>query len=104
MDQELKKLLKKNLELTREMHGMIKYIKKYILFQQVLAVLKVVLIVIPLVLGIIYLPPLLSDVFDQYRGLLNSAAEDIPQSEDSQKNLEDMSKEELLQKIRQLDK
>ena len=36
-----------------------------------LAVLKVVLILTPLVLGLIYLPPLLKDVFQQYQELLN---------------------------------
>lgn len=70
MDQELKKLIKKNLELTKENHQMVKYIKKHIIFQQILGAIKILLIVVPLILGIIYLPPLIKDVFEEYRSLL----------------------------------
>lgn len=72
MDEEIKKLLEKNLELTEDIYKKTKYIKKYVIIQQVLGVLKVLIIVVPIALGIIYLPPLLKNVYSQYQGLLNA--------------------------------
>lgn len=100
MDQELKKLIKKNLELTREMHGMVKYIKKYIIFQQIFGVIKIFLIVVPIVLGIIYLPPLIKDAFGQYQSLLGVG--NIDQQQDNNLQLDkDKIPPELLQKLQQ---
>jgi len=71
MDEDIKKLLEKNLELTEDIHEMTKKIKSYILWQKVFSIIKILIILVPIILGIIYLPPLLRDVFDQYRELLN---------------------------------
>ncbi len=70
MDQELRKIIKENSELTREIHDMTKYIKRFVIFQQIFGVLKFLIIIIPLILGIIYLPSLLRDTLDEYQGIL----------------------------------
>ena len=59
MEDEIKKLLEKNLELTEEIYKMVKGIKKYIFWQKVFSFLKILIIVVPIIIGIIYLPPLL---------------------------------------------
>ena len=71
MDEEIKKLLEKNLELTEEIYKKTKYIKRHVIIQQVFGVLKVLIIIVPIVLGIIYLPPLLKNVYSQYQELLD---------------------------------
>ncbi|MFA4941715.1 MAG: hypothetical protein WC582_03965 [Patescibacteria group bacterium] len=70
MDEEIKKLLEKNLELTEDVHKMVKSIKSYMFWQNVFSFLKILIIVVPIVIGIIYLPPLLKDIFQQYQSLL----------------------------------
>lgn len=106
MDQEIKKLIKKNLELTRETNEMIRYIKKYVIIQQVLGVIKIIIIVIPLILGIIYLPPLLKDAFQEYQNLLGftSPASQVEENI-SEEDLKNLDKEdvpaELWNKIKQ---
>ncbi len=70
MDEEIKKLLEKNLTLTEEIHKMVKSIKRYMFWQNVWSFLKILIIVVPIVIGIIYLPPLLKGVFQQYQSLL----------------------------------
>ncbi|MDD5072111.1 MAG: hypothetical protein PHQ42_05270 [Patescibacteria group bacterium] len=74
MDEEIKKLLEKNLELTREIREMVKGIKRYVFWQRVWGALKILIIVIPIVLGIIYLPALLKDVYRQYQNLLGAGS------------------------------
>jgi len=73
MDEEIKKILEENLKLTQEIHQMTKEIKNYINFQKVMSLIYILLIVVPIILGIIYLPPLLSNLLEQYRGLLGGA-------------------------------
>jgi len=70
MEDEIKKLLEKNLELTEEVHKMVKSVKSYMLWQNIFSFLKILIIVVPIVIGIIYLPPLLKGVFQQYQSLL----------------------------------
>ncbi|MDD5290582.1 MAG: hypothetical protein PHZ04_00505 [Patescibacteria group bacterium] len=70
MEDEIKKLLEENLKLTAETHKMVKKIKSYMFWQNVWSFLKVLIVVVPIILGIIYLPPLLKGVFQQYKSLL----------------------------------
>lgn len=70
MENEIKKLLEKNLELNQDIFKMVKSIKSYILWARIFGVLKILIIVIPIILGLIYLPPLLKNVFNNYQGLL----------------------------------
>ena len=72
MEDEVRKLLKENLETTKEIHKMVKNIDKYIFYQKVFWVIKFLLIVVPIILGIIYLPPLFENIIQKYQGLLNA--------------------------------
>lgn len=69
-DQEIKELLKKNLELNKELYKMIKSIKSYIVAQKIWFIVKMSIIIIFFVVGAIYVPPIFEDVFVQYRELL----------------------------------
>ncbi len=75
MDEEIKEVLKKNLELTQDTHRMIKKIHKFIIWQQVIGIIKILLIIVPLVAGFIYLPGLLKNAFEPYKELLEVGQE-----------------------------
>ena len=70
MDEDIKKLLEENLKLTKEMHAMTKKIKSFIVWQQVMGIIKILLIAVPIIIGIIYLPPLLNELYSSYQELL----------------------------------
>ena len=74
MEEELKKILEENLALTKEIHVMTKKIRKHIIWQQVIGIIKLVIILVPIIIGIIYLPPLLKEVFASYQELLDVKA------------------------------
>lgn len=66
----LKELLELNLQKNEEILKISRDIKSYIKWQNIWSVLRFVLIVVPIILGFIYLPPLLKDVFTSYKDLL----------------------------------
>ena len=68
--EEFKKILEENLKLSQEIQENTKYIKKYVIWSQVFGVIKVLLIVVPIVLGILYLPSLLGSALAPYKELL----------------------------------
>jgi len=74
MDEEIKKLLEKNLALTEETYRMTKKIKNYVNFQKVMSFFYLLLIVVPIILGVIYLPPILNGFYDQYKSILGLPA------------------------------
>lgn len=89
MDQQIKKILEENLELNKEMHKMLKSIKRFMVVQRVAFVLKVLILLIPLILGIVYLPPIIKEympkinqTIDSYQSLLN-VGESIPEDIES---------------------
>lgn len=71
-NQELKELLEKNLALAQETNLLVKKINKYITFQKVVSFIYFLIIVLPIVIGIIYLPPLLKNLIGQYQDVLNT--------------------------------
>ncbi len=68
---ELARLLQANLTRSDEILAAVKGIKSYIRWQQIWSVLRFLIIIIPIVLGFIYLPPLIKDALESYRSLLN---------------------------------
>ena len=74
LSSELKNLLTENLQLTREIHALTKKINHWIVWQRVWLVFKIIIIVVPLILGILYLPALLQDIFGPYQKLLDSGS------------------------------
>lgn len=67
---DLKKLLELSLQKNEEILKISKDIKQYIKWQQIWSTLRLLLVIVPIVLGFIYLPPILKDLFESYRGLL----------------------------------
>lgn len=68
----LQALVKENIELTKNLQADIKKINRYIAWQRVFSVFKVLIIVIPVVLGIIYLPKIVSDLISPYQNVLKN--------------------------------
>ncbi len=61
-------LLKANLEMTKDIRAMVKHINNYVAWQRMFGWLKFLLILIPLIIGVMYLPPLLQDYYQQMLG------------------------------------
>jgi hypothetical protein len=106
-EKDIADLMEENLELNRQMYEMLKSVKNYILMQRIFFVLKVLIILIPLILGFVYLPPLVKSWAQEYGGIFQFDLEknktqentDIQQLEESINNLDREEKEELLKRI-----
>jgi len=70
MEEDIKKLLEKNLALAEETQEMVKGIRNYVRWQKAWGWIKFFVIIVPLILTLIYLPPLLSNLINQYQELL----------------------------------
>ncbi|HTW96547.1 MAG TPA: hypothetical protein VMD74_02725 [Candidatus Methylomirabilis sp.] len=84
MDDDLKKILEENLQLSRENHQMLLGIKRHFFWQSMLGWFYFIIIVGPIIWGIIYLPSLLGPVIGQYKDLLGVSGNSI--------NLQDLQK------------
>jgi hypothetical protein len=71
---DLKALLEENLRYTKAIYASTEKARRYILWGQVFGVLKVLLILIPLVLGFWYLKPYLMEATAAYQELLGGSA------------------------------
>lgn len=60
--ENIREIAEKNLAISEETLKKTKYIKGYVVFAQVMSVIKVVLVIVPIVLGILYLPSLLKSI------------------------------------------
>lgn len=65
--EEILKLLKENLKISQEILRQSRKVQRYIFWQRILSWFYFVLIVGPLILALIYLPPLLKDVVGKYQ-------------------------------------
>jgi len=70
--------MEQNLELTKEIYTMTKKMKSYLAFQRLVSLFYLFIIIAPIVLGIIYLLPLLSGLLDQYKDVLGLPAGSNP--------------------------
>ncbi|MAF14276.1 MAG: hypothetical protein CMI53_05320 [Parcubacteria group bacterium] len=68
---ELRKLVEENLEVSKKLLETNDKLRHWIIFQRIWTVLKLLIIIVPLILGAIYLPPLLSQAIEPYKELLN---------------------------------
>jgi hypothetical protein len=66
---EQTELLRRNLEISEEILKKTEYIKGYVKWQKVWAIINFSLIVVPIIIGLVYLPPLLKGYFDQFTSL-----------------------------------
>jgi len=70
--QPLEQLLRENLELTRHILEQTQKTRRYIMFGQVISVVKIVLIVGPIIIAFLYLPPLIKSMLGTYSDLLGN--------------------------------
>ncbi|HBA36584.1 TPA: hypothetical protein DCZ15_01770 [Candidatus Falkowbacteria bacterium] len=68
--EKLESLLRDNLESTAKILKDIRFIKKSLRWQRIWSVFRFLLIVVPIILGFIYLPPLIKETLETYRNLL----------------------------------
>ena len=78
-EKNVEELLRENLELNKEIYKLTQKSNRYILFAQIFAIIKIVLIIGPIILAIIYLPSFLKDAFGAYGEIFggNSGADSI---------------------------
>ena len=69
---DLEKLLKQNLTISQEILDISRYIKKYVFWKKVIGLVKVFIILVPIILGIIYLPPIIEDSLDNINENINN--------------------------------
>ncbi len=70
MDQEIKDLLNQNLAVSQEILKVTKYLKRRAQMETVWTIVKILLIVVPLIIGIIYLPPILKGALSSYGSIM----------------------------------
>jgi len=58
-------------EMISEIYKATKKIEQYVIWMKVMSILKILIIVIPTILAIIYLPPFLKQTLEPYQELLN---------------------------------
>lgn len=68
----LEDLVRENLMISREIFEQTKKVRRYILMGQILNAVKIVLIAGPIIIAIIYLPPLIRSMIGTYSDLLGS--------------------------------
>ena len=109
---QVAELLKQNLELNKEIYRMTKTVKNYVVWERVFGTIKIFIFIIPLILGFIYLPPLLGNYLQKYSSVLtnissglgnfanfgNFKENNVLNSEDSLEDNDQVN--ELLNKIR----
>lgn len=62
-------LMRRNLEISEEILKKTEYIKSYVKWQKIWSIINVLLIVIPIIIGIVYLPPLIKNYLDNFTSL-----------------------------------
>ena len=98
-EQEVIKLLKENLETSQETLHAIRKIQRYMFWQRVLGWIYFFLIIGPIIVALIYLPPLLKDAMGKYQNfLLQLETGQTLSPEDLQKIVPNMNLDELLKK------
>lgn len=68
---ELKTLLENNTQDIKEIKAMVNHVNTYVAWQKIFAWLKLIIIIIPLTIGLIYLPPIIRDAYKEILAILN---------------------------------
>jgi hypothetical protein len=72
MDEEIKKLIETNIQLTQQALGDLAKVNRYIFWQKIVTFIYLFLIVAPIIFALIYLPPLLGSSLEQYQDILET--------------------------------
>jgi hypothetical protein len=70
-DQEIKELLEKNLALSLEIAESLKHVRSFIKWQNIWATARLLIVLVPLIIGFLYLPPLIKEYLSNYQQILN---------------------------------
>ena len=73
--EEMRQMLEENKKMLQEILKNSKKMNHFIISQQVFGFLKLLVIIVPLVLGYLYLTPLLKDALAQYQEILSMTEE-----------------------------
>jgi hypothetical protein len=76
--QQLKNLMKQNLELTHELEAEMRKVKNYLFWAKVWSWVKLALIMVPIILALIYLPPIIREALDEYYGVIGGFQANLP--------------------------
>lgn len=71
----IEKLLRENIELNQKIYESCQKTEKYIFFVKAFNIFKFILVLIPVVIGILYLIPIVGDFIEMYRGFFTAAGE-----------------------------
>jgi len=69
---EMKMLLENNTQDIKEIKAMVNHINTYVAWQKIFAWLKLIIIIIPLTIGLIYLPPLVREAYQKILSILSA--------------------------------
>jgi hypothetical protein len=72
--ERIENLLKENLEMNQEIRFLVRQINTYVAWQRIFGWLKIFLILIPLIIGFIYLPPLFQGLYQQAISFMSGGA------------------------------
>jgi hypothetical protein len=73
----LEMLLKQNLIISQEILDISRYIKRYVFWRRIISFAQILLILVPIVLGIIYLPPMIERGLDSINSNLSNPLSSI---------------------------
>jgi len=93
LDEQIKKLLEENLEYSRAVYSETLKIKRYILWGRVMSLLQLLIVLIPIILGIIYLPPLIQNFVGSFS--VFGSGQDVPAASGGLNSILDQYKEVL---------
>jgi len=88
LEEDIKRLAEETKALAQENYHLLRKIHRHLLWDQVMSVVKILLIVVPMILAYFYLAPMLKGVFSTYGNLLGitgmggDSAVNIPVSAD----------------------
>lgn len=71
-DEDLKKLMEKNLAVSEEILKITKKLKTHMIMERIFSAFKILIIAVPIALGVIYLPPIIEGLINQYQELLGA--------------------------------
>ena len=106
--QDVKSLLEENLKYAKEIYTSTEKTRRYILWGQIFGFIKIVIIIVPLVIGFLFVQPYLKSALGMYTSLFgqnDSAPDSSPSSggtTDLLKQLQDLQKGGQLQDLQKL--
>lgn len=70
----VEELLEKNIEYNKKILQSVEKTRKYINYLKIVNMIKLIVIIVPLILALIYVPPFLQDMIEIYKDLFGGAS------------------------------